>query len=83
VRPTPRGRVSRGEALAIGLVLAAWAVHILAVTTNVAAAALLALFQLELDEIDERGTGVLRSDEREPPRRARPSRTRAPIASVR
>src|SRR5437773_10808476 len=42
LRPIPRGRLSRGEALVFGLVLAASAVFILAVTTNVAAAALLA-----------------------------------------
>ena len=42
LRPIPRGRLSRGEALVFGLVLAASAVLILAVATNVAAAALLA-----------------------------------------
>jgi protoheme IX farnesyltransferase len=42
LRPIPRGRVSRSEALVFGLVLAASAVLILAVATNVAAAALLA-----------------------------------------
>jgi protoheme IX farnesyltransferase len=41
-RPIPRGRLSRGEALVFGLVLAASAVLILAAATNVAAAALLA-----------------------------------------
>ena len=42
LRPIPRGRLSRGEALVFGLVLAASAVLVLAVATNVAAAALLA-----------------------------------------
>ena len=42
LRPIPRGRLSRGEALCFGLVLAAGAILILALATNVAAAALLA-----------------------------------------
>jgi protoheme IX farnesyltransferase len=42
LRPIPRGRLSRDEALVFGLVLAASAVLILAVATNVAAAVLLA-----------------------------------------
>jgi heme o synthase len=42
LRPIPRGRLSRSDALVFGLVLAASAVLILAVATNVAAAALLA-----------------------------------------
>jgi protoheme IX farnesyltransferase len=42
MRPIPRGRVSRPEALAFGLTLAAAAVLVLAVAANVAAAALLA-----------------------------------------
>jgi protoheme IX farnesyltransferase len=41
-RPIPRGRISRGEALAFGLVLAGSAVGVLAVALNVKAAALLA-----------------------------------------
>src|ERR1700692_1654552 len=41
-RPIPRGRISRGEALAFGLVLAGGAVAALAVAVNVASAALLA-----------------------------------------
>jgi heme o synthase len=42
LRPIPRGRVSPGEALGFGLVLAASAVLILAVAADIAAAALLA-----------------------------------------
>ena len=42
MRPIPRGRVSRPEALAFGLMLAAAAVVVLAFAANVAAAALLA-----------------------------------------
>jgi len=42
MRPIPRGRVSRPEALAFGLMLAAAAVLVLALAANVAAAALLA-----------------------------------------
>jgi protoheme IX farnesyltransferase len=42
LRPIPRGRLSRGEALCFGLVLAAGAILILALATNVAAATLLA-----------------------------------------
>jgi protoheme IX farnesyltransferase len=41
-RPIPRGRVSRTEALAFGLVLACSAVAVLGIATNVKAAALLA-----------------------------------------
>src|SRR5712675_766910 len=41
-RPIPRGRISRAEALAFGLVLACGAVVVLAIATNVKAAALLA-----------------------------------------
>src|SRR6202795_4784264 len=41
-RPIPRGRISRGEALAFGLVLACGAVIGLGVATNVEAAGLLA-----------------------------------------
>ena len=41
-RPIPRGRISRTEALAFGLVLACSAVIVLAIASNVAAAALLA-----------------------------------------
>jgi protoheme IX farnesyltransferase len=41
-RPIPRGRISRAEALAFGLVLACGAVCVLALATNVEAAALLA-----------------------------------------
>jgi protoheme IX farnesyltransferase len=42
MRPIPRGRVSRAEALAFGLVLAACSVAVLGFTVNIAAAALLA-----------------------------------------
>src|SRR5215469_6162332 len=42
-RPIPRGDVSRREALTFGLILAAGAVAILALATNIVAAALLAL----------------------------------------
>ena len=42
MRPIPRGRVSRPEALAFGLMLAAAAVLVLALAANVAAGALLA-----------------------------------------
>jgi heme O synthase-like polyprenyltransferase len=42
LRPIPRGRLSRGEALCFGLVLAAGAILILALAANVASAALLA-----------------------------------------
>ena len=42
MRPIPRGRVSRAEALAFGLVLAACSVAVLGFAVNVAAAALLA-----------------------------------------
>jgi heme o synthase len=42
MRPIPRGRVSRFEALVFGLVLAAFAVTVLALATNLAAATLLA-----------------------------------------
>src|SRR5882762_9256583 len=42
MRPIPRGKVSRGEALVFGLVLACSAVAVLAVASNVRAAALLA-----------------------------------------
>jgi protoheme IX farnesyltransferase len=42
MRPIPRGRVSRFEALVFGLVLAAFAVTVLALATNLTAAALLA-----------------------------------------
>jgi len=41
-RPIPRGAISRAEALAFGLLLAAGAVAVLALTINVTAAALLA-----------------------------------------
>jgi len=41
-RPIPRGRISRAEALAFGLVLACSAVAVLGIATNVKAAALLA-----------------------------------------
>jgi len=41
-RPIPRGRISRGEARAFGLVLAGGAVVVLAVAVNVTSAALLA-----------------------------------------
>jgi protoheme IX farnesyltransferase len=41
-RPIPRGRISRAEALAFGLVLACSAVAVLGIAVNVAAAALLA-----------------------------------------
>jgi protoheme IX farnesyltransferase len=41
-RPIPRGRISRAEALALGLVLAGSAVAVLALALNVKAAALLA-----------------------------------------
>jgi len=41
-RPIPRGRISRGESLAFGLVLACGAVIVLGVATNFAAAGLLA-----------------------------------------
>ena len=43
MRPIPRGTVSRSEALAFGLVLAGGAVALLGLSTNVLAAALLAL----------------------------------------
>jgi protoheme IX farnesyltransferase len=42
MRPIPRGRVSRAEALAFGLVLAACSVAVLGLAVNIAAAALLA-----------------------------------------
>jgi heme o synthase len=42
MRPIPRGKVSRGEALVFGLVLACSAVAVLALASNVRAAALLA-----------------------------------------
>jgi heme o synthase len=42
MRPIPRGTVSKGEALVFGLVLAAIAVVVLALATNLTAAALLA-----------------------------------------
>jgi protoheme IX farnesyltransferase len=42
MRPIPRGRVSRAQALAFGLVLAASAAIILGIAVNIAAAALLA-----------------------------------------
>jgi heme o synthase len=42
MRPIPRGRVSRFEALVVGLVLGAFAVVVLALATNLTAAALLA-----------------------------------------
>jgi heme o synthase len=42
MRPIPRGRVSRAQALALGLMLAASAVFVLGFAVNVAAAALLA-----------------------------------------
>ena len=42
MRPIPRGKISRGEALAFGLVLGGFAVVALAMATNVTAAALLA-----------------------------------------
>ena len=41
-RPIPRGKISRSEALAVGLVLACGAVAVLALALNVTAAALLA-----------------------------------------
>ena len=41
-RPIPRGRISRGEALAFGLVLACGAVIVLGLACNIAAAGLLA-----------------------------------------
>jgi protoheme IX farnesyltransferase len=41
-RPIPRGSILRGEALAFGLVLACYAVAVLAIALNVTAAALLA-----------------------------------------
>src|SRR5260370_16965683 len=41
-RPIPRGKISRAEALAFGLVLACSAVAVLALALNVKAAALLA-----------------------------------------
>jgi protoheme IX farnesyltransferase len=41
-RPIPAGRVTRGEALAVGLICSSFAVAILGLATNVAAAALLA-----------------------------------------
>jgi protoheme IX farnesyltransferase len=41
-RPIPRGKISRSEALVLGLVLACSAVAVLAIVTNVRAAALLA-----------------------------------------
>src|SRR5260370_34786854 len=42
MRPIPRGTVSRGEALALGLVLAACSVAVLALAANLEAAGLLA-----------------------------------------
>jgi heme O synthase-like polyprenyltransferase len=42
MRPIPRGRVSRAEALAFGLVLAACSIAVLGFAVNIAAAALLA-----------------------------------------
>ena len=42
IRPIPRGRVSRAEALAFGLVLAAGSIAVLGSAVNIAAAALLA-----------------------------------------
>jgi protoheme IX farnesyltransferase len=42
MRPIPRGRISRSEALVFGLVLAGFAATVLALATNLAAAALLA-----------------------------------------
>src|SRR6202045_937624 len=42
MRPIPRGRVSRTEALAFGLVLAAGSIAVLGLAVNIAAAALLA-----------------------------------------
>ena len=42
MRPIPRGTVSKGEALAFGLILSAIAVVVLALATNLTAAALLA-----------------------------------------
>jgi protoheme IX farnesyltransferase len=42
MRPIPRGRISRVEALAFGLVLAGGAIAVLALATNITAAALLA-----------------------------------------
>jgi protoheme IX farnesyltransferase len=42
MRPIPRGRVSRAEALAFGLVLAAFSIAVLGFAVNIAAAALLA-----------------------------------------
>jgi protoheme IX farnesyltransferase len=41
-RPIPAGRVSRGEALAVGLICSGFSVAILGLATNIAAAALLA-----------------------------------------
>jgi heme o synthase len=41
-RPIPAGRVTRGEALAVGLICSSFAVGILGLATNIAAAALLA-----------------------------------------
>jgi protoheme IX farnesyltransferase len=43
MRPIPRGRVSRAEALAFGLMLAASSIVVLGLAVNIAAAALLAL----------------------------------------
>ena len=43
VRPIPRGRVSRAEALGFGLMLAASSIVVLGLVVNIAAAALLAL----------------------------------------
>jgi heme O synthase-like polyprenyltransferase len=40
MRPIPRGRVSRAEALSVGLVLADFAVMVLALATNLTAAML-------------------------------------------
>src|SRR5260370_7781833 len=42
MRPIPRGRVSRAEALAFGLMLAAGSIAVLGFAVNIAAAALLA-----------------------------------------
>jgi protoheme IX farnesyltransferase len=42
MRPIPRGRVSRAEALTFGLVLAACSIAVLGLAVNIAAAALLA-----------------------------------------
>ncbi|HEY5677838.1 MAG TPA: UbiA family prenyltransferase, partial [Myxococcales bacterium] len=41
-RPIPAGRVTRGEALTVGLICSGFSVAILGLATNVAAAALLA-----------------------------------------